>query len=158
MSQEKSCRHEYVKIFQRRLKGLERRLVATPGYLPIGFKQSDFVHLGEGSFCFCAHCRARLYPRRTQAEKAAARLALTQSKPVGVPDEYTELALDLSETSERDAAELGNEALTEAAASEINVDELDYESTEMEEIESDRVKLSEEDEDEEELGESDEGL
>jgi hypothetical protein len=158
MSQEKSCRHEYVKIFQRRLKGLERRLVATPGYLPIGFKQGDFTHLGEGSFCFCTRCRARLYPRRTQAEKAAARLALAESKPAGVPEEYTEPALDLSEASERDAAELGSEALTEAAASEINVDELDYESTEMQDIESDRVKLSEADEDEGDLGESDEGL
>ena len=151
-SEEKPCRHEYVKIFQRRLKGLERRLVSTRGYLPIGFKQGDFGHLGEGSFCFCAKCRMRLFPRRTQADKAAARLALAQSKGNDqlVNAELADLALDLSETSERESAELTTETTKETSTTEVSVDELDYESTEMDEIQQDRVKLSEEDEDDEE--------
>jgi hypothetical protein len=75
-----SCRHEYVRIFQRRLKGLDRRLVSTKAYLPIGFKIGDFGHLGENSYCFCTKCRARLYPKRTQADKLQARLAAAAGK------------------------------------------------------------------------------
>ncbi|HMY04870.1 MAG TPA: hypothetical protein PKA48_16005, partial [Candidatus Obscuribacter sp.] len=75
-----ACRHEYVRIFQRRLKGLDRRLVSTRAYLPTGFKMGDFSHLSEGSFCFCVSCRARLFPKRTQAEKAQARLLAAQGK------------------------------------------------------------------------------
>ena len=77
---EKPCRHEYVRIYQRKLKGLERRLVSTKAWLPVGFKVGDFTHLGEGSYCFCATCRARLYPRRSQAEKAQARVAFAQGR------------------------------------------------------------------------------
>src|SRR5271170_267850 len=100
ITQEKPCRHEYIKLFQRRLKGLDRRMMSTRGYLPVGFKQADFGHLGEGSYCFCAKCRTRLYPRRTQADKAAARLALAQNKANDalLAEELSELALDLSET------------------------------------------------------------
>jgi len=160
MSEEKPCRHEYVKIFQRRLKGLERRLVSTRGYLPIGFKQADFGHLGEGSFCFCAKCRTRLFPRRTQADKAAARMALAQSKNSDalIAAELTDLALDLSESSEREAADLTADSLKEASSTEVSVDELDYVSTEMDEIQPDRVKLSEEDEEEEGLGEKEQEI
>jgi hypothetical protein len=80
MTEPKPCRHEYVRIYQRRLVDLARRLVVRRGYLPTGFKPTDFGHMGEGSFCFCAHCRVRLYPKRTNAEKASARLALAESK------------------------------------------------------------------------------
>lgn len=151
MTEEKPCRHEYVKIFQRRLKGLERRLVATRGYLPIGFKQSDFSHLGEGSFCFCARCRARLYPRRSPAEKAAARFALAQNKLVEIPavEDLSDLALDLVEAHEMIVVETGAEMDTNA----VNVDELEYESTEVEDLQQDRVKLSEDEENEEETAE-----
>lgn len=159
MSGEKPCRHEYIKLFQRRLKGLDRRMVATRGYLPVGFKQADFGHLGEGSFCFCAKCRMRLYPRRTQADKAAARLALAQSKEDALnAAELTDLALDLSDVGERDAGDLVAETLKETSTTEVSVDELDYVSTEMDEIQPDRVKLGEEDEDEEVLTEKEEEI
>ena len=68
------CKHEFVRIYQRKLKGLERRLVSTKAYLPVGFKMADFGHLSEGSFCFCTKCRARLFPKRTAADKLQARL------------------------------------------------------------------------------------
>jgi hypothetical protein len=149
MTEEKPCRHEYVKIFQRRLKGLERRLVATRGYLPVGFKQSDFSHLGEGSFCFCARCRARLYPRRSPAEKAAARFVLAQNKLTELPavEDLSELVLDLVEGHDIAVAETG----AERGATAVNVEELEYESTEVEDLQQDRVKLSEEEENEEEI-------
>ena len=68
-NKEKSCRHEYVKIFQRKYKGLGRRLVSTKGYLPVGFSAKDFTYLGDGSFCFCTGCRLRLYPTRIDSPK-----------------------------------------------------------------------------------------
>lgn len=76
----KPCRHEYVKIYQRRLKGLDRRLVSTRAYLPTGFKLGDFGHLSEGSYCFCTKCRTRLFPKRTNADRAQARLAALAGK------------------------------------------------------------------------------
>jgi len=154
-SQEKPCRHEYIKIFQRRLKGLDRRMVATRGYLPIGFKQADFGHLSEGSYCFCSTCRARLYPRRTQADRLAARLALAQSKSDAlITEELSDLALDLSDVPESDVAD----TTKENSAGEVSVDELDYESTGMEDIQQDRVKLSDDEDEEEELAEKEEGI
>lgn len=123
---ESTCRHEYIKIFQRRLKGLERRLVATRAYLPVGFKAPDVAHLGEGSFCFCSKCRTRLYPRRTAAEKAAARLALAAEKA-----RAEELALAGGE-------ELENQ---ENSAS-VDVEELVIEAVDMQDIEAEGVKLS----------------
>ncbi len=58
----KPCRHEYVRIFQRRLKGLDRRLVSTRAYLPTGFKIGDFGHLSEGSFAFALPAEAGSFP------------------------------------------------------------------------------------------------
>ena len=130
MSQEQSCRHEYVKIIQRRLKGLERRLVATRAYLPIGFKPGDLSHLGEGSYCFCTKCRARLFPRRTQAEKAAARLALASAKEKGGSEAIQETALESAQESE-----------AELTTKDIDVEELEQESIDMQDIEADGVKL-----------------
>jgi len=139
------CRHEYVKIFQRKLKGLERRLVATRGFLPTGFKSSDFTHLGEGSYCFCSKCRARLHPRRTQAEKLAARMALVQSRlveqdlPVEL-DELTDEAASAVEVCEDNSQE------SEVDSSQtINVEELELGSVDVEDIEADGVKISKED-------------
>lgn len=80
MEEAKPCRHEYIKIYQRRLKGLERRLVGTKAYLPVGFKMADFKHLSEGSFCFCTRCRKRLFPKATQAEKELARIERRREK------------------------------------------------------------------------------
>lgn len=145
MTQEPPCRHEYVKIFQRKLKGLERRLVSTRGYLPTGFKSTDFGHLGEGSFCFCSKCRARLFPRRTQAEKMAARLALAQSKLVeaDMPTEIDDLAVELSGAIEA-PEEISLEAEAETTQT-INVEELEFAPVDMQDIEADGVKLSDDD-------------
>lgn len=128
MTEEKPCRHEYVTIFQRRLKGLERRLVATRAYLPIGFKPTDLGHLSEGSYCFCTHCRARLFPRRTAAEKAQARAALAQSK---------------AEIAEEVAAETIQE---EDIVQTIHVEELEQEAVDVQDIQSEGVKLADDDE------------
>ena len=80
MAEEANCRHEYVIIYQRRLKGLDRRLVGTRAYLPVGFNMNDFRHLSEGSFCFCTKCRKRLFPRKSKAEKLEERLERKRKK------------------------------------------------------------------------------
>jgi hypothetical protein len=122
MSEEKPCRHEYVKIYQRKLKGLERRMVATKAYLPVGFKVNDLGHLGEGSFCFCTKCRARLYPKRTKNDKLLARQALANQA----------VSLDTGEV-----------ALPEVELP-IDVDELVAESADMQDIHGEGVRLNEE--------------
>jgi hypothetical protein len=126
ISESKPCRHEYIKIYQRKLKGLERRMVATRAYLPIGFKPTDLGHLGENSYCFCSTCRARLYPRRTAAEKAAARLALAAGKLAALEQ------ADLLET----------EATEPETTQDINVEELVLEAVDVQDIEADGVKLT----------------
>lgn len=80
MTLTKPCRHEFIRIYQRKLQELERRLCVTKAYLPMGFKPTDLNHLGEGSFAFCSNCRLRLYPRRTNAEKLASRQAVQAEK------------------------------------------------------------------------------
>jgi hypothetical protein len=146
MNQEKPCRHEYVRIYQRKLKGIDRRLVMTRGFLPVGFKQTDFTHLGEGSYCFCANCRARLYPRRTQAEKLAARVLLAQSKAaeLAVIDDLSEVSFDapVDEVAQTDVVAPLNEA------SSVSVEELEYESADVEDLEQDAVKLAQDQDDE----------
>lgn len=136
MDPEITCRHEFVRIYQRKLKGLERRLVATKAYLPVGFKPTDFSHLGEGSYCFCSKCRLRLFPRRTNAEKAQARLANA-----------------LSKQQEQEALELANEdSMEEAAIAEqsegasIAVEELELDATELDELETGSVDVPDEEE------------
>jgi hypothetical protein len=131
--EEKPCRHEYVRIYQRKLKGLDRRLCATRAYLPVGFKMADFGHLGEGSFCFCSHCRARLYPKRTQADKLAARVALAQGK-------LHAAEVELLEQSNID------EAAQEAPIGDIHVEELELEAVDVQDIEAEGVKLTDENE------------
>ena len=121
MDPDTPCRHEFVKIYQRRLKGLERRLVATKAYLPVGFKMTDFSHLGEGSYCFCSRCRTRLFPKRTAAEKAQARLVLAQSK---------------LQQAEADLPEEISEELPGAKTEDISihVEELELESIELQDL------------------------
>src|SRR6185295_20146566 len=103
------CRHEFVRIYQRKLKGLERRLVATKAYLPVGFKMTDFGHLSEGSYCFCTKCRARLFPKRTAADKAQARLAAQAKLAAGIAEaealadaDLLESAIELDEPIEKE--------------------------------------------------------
>lgn len=124
-----SCKHEFVRIYQRKLKGLERRLVATKAYLPVGFKVTDFGHLSEGSYCFCTKCRARLYPKRTNAEKAQARLALAQAKLASAENQAEPdiLDADLVDDSREETAE------KETSAS-ISVEELDVDAVELEDL------------------------
>lgn len=141
MSESPPCRHEYVRIYQRRLKGLERRLVATRAFLPVGFKAGDFAHLGEGSYCFCAKCRARLYPRRTQAEKAAARLALAQAKTAELEGLQEGLPEGLQDDTLQDS-----EVAQDSALTQIHVEELELEAVDMQDIEAEGVKLSDDDE------------
>lgn len=130
-SEAPACRHEYVRIFQRRLKGLDRRLVATKAWLPVGFKQTDFAHLSDGSYCFCSKCRARLYPKRSPAEKAQARLDLAASKE----------AAAAAALAEHDAVDEGllDELGTRQVS--IHVEELEVESVELEDLEGGSVNL-----------------
>jgi hypothetical protein len=125
MNSDKPCRHEFVIKFQRKLKGLERRLVATPIYLPVGFKTADFSHLGENSYCFCKSCRARLYPKRTNAEKAQARVALALGK---------QQALE-AESAVDDTADEGT------TTADISVEELELESLELEDLQDGTVTI-----------------
>jgi hypothetical protein len=126
------CRHEYVRIYQRKLKGLDRRLCVTRAFLPVGFKLGDFSHLSEGSYCFCSKCRARLYPRRTQAEKLAARQLAQDAKAAGLL-----------------AAELQDETMQEVAQDvpipDIHVEELEQEAVDVQDIEAEGVKLADDD-------------
>ncbi|HEY9681969.1 MAG TPA: hypothetical protein V6C86_10360 [Oculatellaceae cyanobacterium] len=160
MNQEKPCRHEYVRIYQRKLKGLDRRLVSTRAYLPIGFKQTDFSHLSEGSYCFCTKCRARLYPRRTAAEKAAARATNLQAKADALaaliePEELNlqqlpELLEGLTESSSENDAERD-----EKPQVDVHVEELELESVDVQDIEAEGVKLMDDDESDNLTGEED---
>ena len=140
-SEEKPCRHEYVRVYQRKLKGLDRRLVAMRLWLPVGFKPTDVAHLGEGSYCFCTKCRARLFPRRTTAEKAAARLALAQGKLA-----EAEAAQEAAE------AEIAQETQQEPAIADIHVEELELEAVDVQDIQAEGVKLAADDDESCNLG------
>lgn len=143
-----TCRHEYVRIFQRRLKGLDRRMVSTRAYLPIGFKIGDFGHLGENSYCFCTKCRARLYPKRTQADRLQARLAAAAGK----------LNAEQALANEQDLidevgahlfpevlSEFGADSDSEKIGIDIHVEELEPEMVDAQDIAAEGVKLEEED-------------
>ena len=154
-NQEKPCRHEYVRIFQRKLKGLERRLVAQRAYLPVGFKIGDFQHLGENSYCFCAKCRARLYPKRSAAEKEVARqerLKQRQEKlfpTAGLSDSDIELDSELDNEDEKEMPDIDQDPDDEEKDSDVNihVEEMDVELVGVEDIVKEGVKLSTDDED-----------
>ena len=153
MNEEKPCRHEYVRIYQRRLKGLDRRLVSTRAYLPIGFKQADFGHLSEGSYCFCTKCRARLYPRRTTAEKAAARISNLQAKAgLGLaaliePEEFNLQQLpELLNFSPDSGLETADEEKGSQSHVDVHVEELELEAVDVQDIEAEGVKLMDDDE------------
>ncbi|MBX9686362.1 MAG: hypothetical protein K2X27_06640 [Candidatus Obscuribacterales bacterium] len=139
-----ACRHEYVKIYQRKIKGLERRLVATKAYLPVGFKMADFGHLSEGSYCFCTKCRARLFPKRTAADKAAARLANQQK----IANAESLAAIEDLEDGEGIKDETTEESSKETSNS-IHVEELEIIPLELEDLaESSSEMTASEEEDE----------
>jgi hypothetical protein len=144
MTQDPStCRHEYVTIYQRRLKGLDRRLVATRAWLPVGFKMADFGHLGEGSYCFCSKCRTRLFPKRSQAEKLKARELLAASKAQKELDAMTAFADDDASMDVENLDDTENEGNSSA---EVQVEELEIEAVGMEDIQAEGVKINEDEE------------
>jgi hypothetical protein len=152
MNEVKPCRHEYVRIYQRKLKGLDRRLVSTRAYLPVGFKQTDLNHLSEGSYCFCTTCRARLFPRRTTAEKAAARIVNMQVKAGLTLAALAEADLEgvslqqLSDAADAPESDAGSESdpLADKAV-DVHVEELELESVDVQDIEAEGVKIVDED-------------
>jgi len=116
--------------------------MARPAYLPVGFKQTDFGHLSEGSYCFCTKCRARLFPRRTAAEKAQARLVAVQSRALSEAENVDETNMNLVE------AEFGQEAAENVVDNsdglddkDIHVEELELETVDVQDIEAEGVKL-----------------
>lgn len=144
MTQDPStCRHEYVTIYQRRLKGLDRRLVATRAWLPVGFKMADFGHLGEGSYCFCSKCRTRLFPKRSQAEKLKARELLAASKAQKELDAMTAFADDDASMDVENLDDTENEGNSSA---EVQVEELEIEAVGMEDIQAEGVKINDDEE------------
>lgn len=185
MSEESTCRHEYVIIYQRKLKDLERRLVGTRAYLPVGFKMADFKHLSPGSFCFCTRCRKRLFPKRTQAEKEEARLERKRLKEEELAKQVQELGdgfldqdkMEILATPVKSASGLGwnlkasggssgndeedddfdddeedledgdegGQEENDEAGPDINVDELEVESVDVDDIRAEGVKISPDD-------------
>lgn len=103
-------------------------MVMTRAFLPVGFKIADFGHLGDNSYCFCSKCRARLYPKRTQAEKLAARAALAMGKA--------------AEAELLEQAQAAEEAAQESNITDIHVEELELESVDVQDITAEGVKLS----------------
>ena len=156
-----TCRHEFVRIYQRRLKGLDRRLVATKAYLPVGFKMADFGHLSEGSYCFCTKCRTRLFPKRTAADRAAARQAnlakqalaeeamLKASRADDEGDIASFIDAELSAAALEDDVEKTDDSGVKTAESSasISVDELEIDALELEDI-SEGSEIEESDDDE----------
>lgn len=133
-----ACRHEYIRIYQRKLKGLERRMVSTKAWLPVGFKPTDFSHLGEGSYCFCSKCRTRLFPKRTNAEKAHAKAALAAEKAQAL------LALEMGDSGDSDLDLLDADTLDDAPApTKISVEEMEIESVGLEDLEEGSVNITE---------------
>ncbi len=158
-NQEKPCRHEYVRIFQRKLKGLERRLVVQRAFLPVGFKIGDFQHLGENSYCFCAKCRARLYPKRSAAEKEVARQERLKqrleklSPSVGLGDTDLELDSELDLDDDKEMPDIDQDPNDEEKESDVNihVEEMDVELVGVEDIVKEGVNLSTDDDDDDGL-------
>lgn len=146
MTTEVLCRHEYVTIYQRRLKGLDRRLVATRAYLPVGFKMADFGHLSEGSYCFCSKCRARLFPKRSQAEKQVARELLAKSKAQKELDAMAAERMDEETFLDGEGQSDVDAENAKVSAAEIHVEELELEPLGMEDIQSDRVNIGDDEE------------
>ncbi len=95
---------------------------------------ADFSHLGEGSYCFCSKCRARLFPKRTNADRAQARIALAASK---------EAQAELEAQAHLDSFD---EPIDEKETREvaIHVEELEVESVDLADLEDGSVNLPDE--------------
>jgi hypothetical protein len=150
--QPENCRHEYVKIFQRKYKGLGRRLVSTRGYLPVGFGVKDFTHLSYGSFCFCTSCRLRLFPTRVESTKEKTEKSKQdeiQLSPILPTVEEVNPAAD--SWAEESGEEIADNADPELQV--VNVEELQLESVEVSDITDKNVIVNGEDNSELEEGE-----
>ena len=124
-SPDKPCRHEYVRIFQRKYKDFGRRIVSTRGYLPTGFSNKDFSFLAPGAFCFCTNCRKRLFPNRVEKSKIIP-VDLINKIPIQALDLPIDF-LDNNWVEEPSAA-------TENSSQEIEVDELQIEQPDVSDI------------------------
>ncbi len=122
----KPCKHEYVFIFQRKLKDLDRRLVRTRAYLPTGFTENDFNHLGLQSYCFCAKCRKRLHPKKsTKKTKLLIPQNLEPVQPINEIGQNIELIHDHSENSPMITSNLLSDIIMDEYSDlEINLDSI----------------------------------
>ena len=151
MVKEMTCRHEHIKIFQRKYKGTGRRLVRTRGYLPVGFSTKDLSHLGANSFCFCTNCRLRLYPLRIESTPSALPVNETQTPSVQVEDT---LVVNTEQGNNWCEENTGEISLSKAIdREEINVDELQVDCVNVEDIPDKKMIVSEENNCSEENGE-----
>lgn len=144
---EKPCRHEYVKIFQRKYKDYERRLLSTRGYLPTGFSNKDFAFLNTGAYCFCTKCRKRLFPIRTETSKTSEAPLAAQSIDIETTktiDNWTEDNLTPNTVQPQ---EIGAEV-------EVEVEELQVEPTDVSDIVDKEITANQEENIEEENGEN----
>ena len=124
-----ACRHEYVKIFQRKFKDYVRRLTVTRGYLPTGFVNKDFAYLSDSTYCFCKNCRIRLHPSNIEAAKSA---------NWSGPNKETNIE-EIANTTEPGniwIEEIVSESAnsTDETAKEVDVDELQIETVDISDI------------------------
>lgn len=117
-------------------------MLGTRAYLPTGFKQTDFLHLSEGSFCFCVHCRVRLYPRRTAAEKVALKQMLNQGAPLPDAALIEEMAFSDTNVAGDESSSLID--IEPAIGSDIHIEELEIEAIDVQDIKSEGVDLPDE--------------
>jgi len=122
-SSDKPCRHEYVKIFQRKYKDYRRRMVSTRGYLPTGFSNKDFAFLNAGAYCFCTTCRKRLFPLRVETAKIDKTVLLIPNVQAVDPIDHT-------------------------TSQVINVEELQVEPVDVSEIVDKEIKVNQAEEEE----------
>ncbi len=138
-SNDKPCRHEYIKIFQRKYKDFGRRMLSTRGYLPTGFSSKDFSFLPLGAYCFCTNCRQRLFPTRP------VKIATTPSSQpvVNIP------SADPTDTIWTEESTIASPASTQ----EIDVEELQIEPIEVSDLLDKSISVNVSEEVEEEEGE-----
>jgi hypothetical protein len=139
---EKPCKHEYVKIFQRKYKNFGRRLVSTRGYLPTGFSNKDFSFLTGKACCFCTKCRKKLFPTRNETIKP---------QNINLPAQITNF--QPGETADN----IWTEEIAEAnpnTSQEIAVEELQIEPTDVSEIVDKEIAVNQQNENAQEDGEA----
>lgn len=140
---EKPCRHEYVKMFQRKYKDFGRRLVSTRGYLPTGFSNKDFSFLTGGAYCFCTKCRKRLFPVRHEATKLQNTILPSQTADTQINEPVDNIWTETEEVVE----------INPAIAQEIAVEELQIEPTDVSDIVDKEIAVNQQNNNAQEDGE-----